>query len=146
MRILPVFQKGLANNNSYRYIQEDKKKLHIKQEEKMGDMLGGNTSLNDENGNVLNPTTMMKTSASGVAISDAAEVLTLKENNSGSEKKQPGKSISNHDADEGSGTSLEQEFTAAISNQGTGPEGQNMLLETENCKEVSEPILKCKYA
>lgn len=112
----------------------------------MGDMLRGNTSLNDGNGIVLNPTTMMKTSTSDVAISDAAEVLILKEKNSGSEKKQPGKSISNHDAGEGSGTSLKQEFTAAISNQGTGLEGQNILLETENCEDVSEPILKCKYA
>lgn len=136
----------MANNDCYRYIQEDKKKLHIKQEDKIEEMVQGNTSLNDENGNVLSPTTMMKTSASGVAISDAAEVLTSKENNSGSEKKQPSKSISNHDTDEDNGTFLEQEFTAAISNQATGPEGQNMLLETENCKEVSEPILKCKYA
>ena len=136
----------MANNDCYRYIQEDKKKLHIKQEDKIEEMVQGNTSLNDENGNVLSPTTMMKTSASGVAISDAAEVLTSKENNSGSEKKQPSKSISNHDTDEDNGNFLEQEFTAAISNQATGPEGQNMLLETENCKEVSEPILKCKYA
>jgi len=146
VRILPVFHKGLANNDCYRYIQEDKKKLHIKQEDKMGDMLQGNTSLNDENGNALNLTTMMKTSTSDVAISDAAEVLILKEENSGSEKKQPGKSISNHDADEGSGTSLKQEFTAAISSQGTEPEGQNILLETENYEDVSKPILKCKYA
>ena len=122
----------------------------------------------DENGNILkrSPTTMMKTSA----ISDAEKPLILNEDNSGSDRMQPGKLfpdraepliskeeysgsekmqfaklVSSHDAKEISGTSLKQEITVATSNQGIVLEGQNNLLETENCKEISEQVLKCKY-
>lgn len=137
----------MATNDSDSYTQEGEKELDVQQEDKMGDMFGGYTTLIDENGNILkrNPTTMMKTSESGVAISDAAGPLISKEKTSGSEKLQSDNFFSSHDAKESSGTSLKQEITAASSNQRIGPEGQNNLLETENFK-VSEPALKCKYA
>lgn len=145
--VFPIFHKGLATNDSDSYTQEGEKELDVQQEDKMGDMLAGYTTLIDENGNILkrNPTTMMKTSESGVAISDAAGPLISKEKTSGSEKLQSDNFFSSHDAKESSGTSLKQEITAASSNQRIGPEGQNTLLETENFK-VSEPALKCKYA
>ena len=99
-------------------------------------MLGGYTSLIDENGNIpkRNPTTTMKTSASDVAISDEAEPSVSKEKKSGSGKEQSGEFFSSHNASESSGTFLKQEITAASSNQGIGAEEQNEL------------VLKCKYA
>lgn len=142
----PIFHKGLASNDSSSYTQEGKKELDLKQEDKMGDMLAGYTTLTDENGNILkrNPTMMMKTSASDLAISDTAEPLISKEESSGSEKMQSDRLVSSHDTKESSGTSLKQQITVASSNQGIGSEGQNNLLETENNEEVSE-VLKCKY-
>lgn len=146
------------------------KELDVKEEDRMEDLLGGYTSLIDENGNMLkrNPTTMMETSA----ISNAEKPLLLDEKNSGSSDKvqlanlfpnraEPliskeqssgseemlsanSKLVSRHDAKESSGTSLKQESTVASSNQGIVPEGQNNLLDTANCKEASEPVLKCK--
>ena len=159
----------MATNDSDSFTQEDIKELDVKEEDKIEDLLGGYTSLIDENGNVLkrNSTTMMRTSA----ISDAtkplilnetensgskkmqlgklfpnrAEPLISKEDSSGSEEMQSAKLVSSHDAKEGSGTSLQQEITVASPNQGNLPDGQNNLLETGNFREISEPVLKCKY-
>jgi len=109
------------------------------------------TSLIDENGNIpkRKPVTMMKTSTSLVAIPDAVEPLLLNEDSSGCDKMPPGKLLPTDDAKESSGTSyidLKQEITVASSSQGIGPFELNNSLETESCKEVSEPVLKCKYA
>ena len=135
----------------------------------MEDLLGGYTSLIDENGNILkrtNPTTMMETSAISNAekpllldetnsgssdkmqlaklFPNGAEPLISKDESSGSEEMLSAKLVSRHDAKESSGTSLKQQSTVASSNQGIVPEGQNNLLDTANCKEASEPVLKCK--
>lgn len=154
----------MATNDSDSFTQEDKKELDIKERDRIKDLLEGYTSLIDENGNILkrNPTTMMKTSGIsdaakplhsgssdklqlGKLIPDRAESLISKEDSSGLEKMQSAELVSNHDAKESSGTSLKQEITVASSNQGIVSEGENNLLETENCNEVSEPVLKCKY-
>lgn len=81
----------------------------------------------------------------GKLFPDRAESLISKEESSDSEKMQSAKLVSSHNAKESSSTSLKQEITVESYNQEIVPEGQNNLLETENCKEVSEPVLKCKY-
>lgn len=159
----------MATNDSDSLTQENKKELLVKEEDEIEDLLGGHTSLIDENGNILkrNPTTMMRTSAIshaarplilnetensgsdkiqlGKLFPDIAEPLFSKEDRSGSEEMQSAKLVTSHDAKESSDTSLKQEITVPSSNQGIAPEGQNNLLGTENCKEVSEQVLKCKY-
>lgn len=151
-------------SDSDSFTQEDNKELDVKEEDEIEDLLGRYTSLTDENCNILkcNPTTMMRSSTIsdaakplnsgssdklqlGKLIPDRAEPLISKEDSSGLEKMQSAKLVSNHDAKESSGTSLKQEITVASSNQGIVSKGETNLLETENCKEVSETVLKCKY-
>jgi len=137
----------LTLNESDCSTQEGERELTFKREDKISDLIGGCTTLIDENGNILkrNLTTMTRTSPSDLTISDAAEQLISKDESSGSEKMQSAKLVSSHDAKESDGTSLKQKITAESSNQGIGSEEQNNLLETENDKEVSEPVLRCKY-
>ena len=163
--IFAISYKGLATNDSDTFTQEDIKELDVKEEDTMENLLGGYTSLSDENGNILkrtNPTTMMETSAISNAekpllldeknsgssdkmqLPNRAEPLISKEQSSGSEEMLSAKLVSRHDAKESSGTSLKQESTVASSNQRIVPGGQNNLLDTANCKEASEPVLKCK--
>ena len=134
-------------NESDSSIQESERDLTFKWEDKISDLIGGCTTLIDENGNILKSTltTMTKTSTNDLTISDSAENLISKEESSGSEIIQSAKLVSSHDAKDSSGTSLEQQITATIFNQGIGSEEQNNLLETENQKGDSELVLKCKY-
>ena len=130
----------LTWNESDSSIHGSETELAFKQEDEISDSIGGYTTLIDENGNTLKGsiTTMIKTSASDLTLSDIAEC-------SGSEKMQSVKLVSRHDGKESSGTSLKQQITAASSSQGIGTEEQNNLMETENYKEVSEPVIKCTY-
>ena len=146
MSYFPFFA-DLTLNESDSSIQESERDLTIKQEDKISDLIGGCTTLIDENGNILKSslTTMTKTSPSDLTISDSAKNLVSKEESSGSEKMQSAKLVSSHDAKDSSGTSLKQQIIATISNQGIGSEEQNNLLVTENNKGVSESVLKCKY-
>ena len=151
------------------------KELDVKEEDKIEDLFGGYTSLIYENGNILkrNSTTIMRTSAIsdaakplilnetensdsekmqlGKLFPDGAEPLISKEDSSVSEEMQSAKLVSSHDAKEGSGTylqtlpSLQQEIMVASPNQGNIPGGQNDMLETGSCREISEPVSKCKY-
>ena len=134
-------------NNYDNSIHEGERELTFKREDKISDLIGGCTTLVDENGNILkrSQTTMTKTSPSDLTISDTAEHLISKEESSGSEKIQSAKLVSSQDAKKSNGTSLKQQIPAANSNQEIGSEEQNNLLETERNKEVSEPVLKCKY-
>ena len=134
-------------NESDSSIQGSEREFAFKQKGKISDWIGGCSTLIDENGNILKGSipTMMKSSASELTISNTAEQFTSKEERSDSEKMLSAKLVSSHDATAGSGTSLKHATTAAKCNQGIETEGQNNLLETENYKQVSEPILKCKY-
>ena len=147
MSYFPFFA-DLTLNESDSSIQESERDLTIKQEDKISDLIGGCTTLIDENGNILKSslTTMTKTSPSDLTISDSAKNLVSKEESSGSEKMQSAKLVSSHDAKERGGTSLKQQITQAISSQGTGSEKQNNSLETENHKGVSASVSKCKYS
>ncbi len=124
------FYKGLASNDSDKYPQGGEKEVDFKQGDKIGDVLGGDTTFFDENGNVLqrNPATMMEIAASDMAISDTGEALDSKEESSGSEKKLTERTC----------TLLEQQIPATSSSQGIMSEGQNN-------QDVSKPVLKCKY-
>ena len=120
----------------------------------MEDLLGGYTSLIDETSAISNAEKPLlldeKNSGSSDKMQlaklfpDKAEPLISKDQSSGAEEMLSAKLVSRHDAKESSGTSLKQESTVASSNQGIVPEGQNNLLETANCKEAFEPVLKCK--
>lgn len=134
-------------NDSDSSIQGSERELAFKQKGKISDWNGGCSTLIDENGNILKGSipTMMKSSASELTISSTAEKFISKEERSDSEKMLSAKLVSSHNAKDGSGTSLKQTTTAAKYNQGIETEGQNNLLETENYKGVSEPILKCKF-
>ena len=136
-----------SNESDVSSIQESERDLTIKREDKISDLIGGCTSLIDENGNILKRslTTMTKTSPSDLTTSDTAENLISKEESSGSEKMQSVKLVFSDDVKESSRTSLEHQITAAISNPGIESEEQNNSLETENHKGVSESVLKCKY-
>lgn len=146
MRFFPLFA-DFTWNESDSSIQGSEREFAFKQKGKISDWIGGYSTLIDENGNILKGSipTMMKSSASELTISNTAEQFISKEEHSDLEKMLSAKLVSSHDAKEGSGTSLKQTTTAAKYNQGIETEGQNNLLETENYKEVSEPILKCKY-
>ena len=142
-----LFFADLTLNESDSSIQESERDLTTKREDKISNLIGGCSTLIDENGNTLKSslTKMTTTSPSDLTISDTAENLISKDESSGSEKIQSAKLVSSHDAKDGSGTSLEQQITATIFNQGIGSEEQNNLLVTENNKGVSESVLKCKY-
>ena len=132
----------LTLNESDSSKQEGEREL-----DKVSNLIGGCSTLIDENGNILKRslTTVTKTSTSELTISDKPERLILKEESSGSENMQSAKLVSSHDAKESSGTPLKQQITTASFNHGIGSEEQNNLLETENDKVVSESVLKCKY-
>lgn len=140
-----LFFADLTLNESDSSIQETERDLTTKREDKISDLIGGCTTLIDENGNTLKSSraTMTTTSPSDLTISDTAENVISRDESSGSEK--TAKLVSSHDAKDSSGTSLKQQITATISNQGIGSEEQNNLLVTENNKGVSESVLKCKY-
>lgn len=146
MRFFPLFA-DFTWNESDSSIQGSEREFAFKQKGKISDWIGGYSTLIDENGNILKGSipTIMKSSASELTISNTAEQFISKEEHSDLEKMLSAKLVSSHDAKEGSGTSLKQTTTAAKYNQGIETEGQNNLLETEKYKEVSEPILKCKY-
>lgn len=140
-----VFHKGLAWNDSDKYPQGGEKEVDFKRENIVGELLRGDTTLIDENSNVLNiDPTAMKTAASDVAISDTAEPLASKEESSGSEKTLTETVVSSHDVKESRCTSFEQQIPTTSSNQGIEREGKNALLETESYQEVTEPVFKCK--
>ena len=141
------FHKDLVSNDLDKNPQRFEKEFDVKQKDNVGEVLGGDTALIDENGNILkrNSTTMIKTDAGDVVNSDTAEPLVSKEESLGSEKMLTERIFSSHDARERTRTSLEQQIPTP-SSQGNIPEGRNNLLETENYQEVSKPFLKCKYA
>lgn len=142
-----VFHKGLASKDSDKYPQGCEKEADFKQENIVGELLRGDTTLIDENSNVLNiDSTAMTTAASEVAVSDTAEPLVSKEESSGSEKTVTQTVLSSHDAKERRRTSFEQQIPTTSSNQGIEREGKNTLMETESYQEVFEPFFKCKYS
>lgn len=142
-----VSHKGLASLDSDKYPQGGEKELDFKPEDKVSDVQEVDTTLIDENGNILkrNPTTTIRTAASDVGVLDTAEPLVSKEEISGSENVLTERALSSYSAKENVCTSLEQQIPATSSSQGIIPEGQNNSPETETCQEISNSVLKCKY-
>ncbi|XP_078364796.1 uncharacterized protein LOC144649210 isoform X2 [Oculina patagonica] len=137
-------EKSLASNDSDEYPKGGEKELDFKQENIAGEFLRGDTTLIDENSNILDiEPTAMKTAASDVAISDTAEPLASKEESSGSEKTLTETVLPSHDAKESRRTSFEQQIPTTSSNQGIEREGKNTLLEKESYQEVTESVFKC---